>query len=181
MAAHRLSSFFALSFSVSFICLCFFHSYSRFSTPAAAEEPITPPVAINYTKLLINGQFVDSASGKTFPTLDPRTGEVIADIAEGDAEDINRAVSAARKAFDEGPWPRMAPYERSQIMLRFADLVGRHNDDIAALETWDNGKPYEQAAKAEIPMLVRLFRYYAVGALEEELQGLPCRIEEEEG
>ncbi|XP_074349600.1 benzaldehyde dehydrogenase, mitochondrial-like isoform X2 [Apium graveolens] len=132
-----------------------------FSTPAAAEEPITPPVAINYTKLLINGQFVDSASGKTFPTLDPRTGEVIADIAEGDAEDINRAVSAARKAFDEGPWPRMAPYERSQIMLRFADLVGRHNDDIAALETWDNGKPYEQAAKAEIPMLVRLFRYYA--------------------
>ncbi|KAL8091638.1 benzaldehyde dehydrogenase, mitochondrial-like [Apium graveolens] len=134
---------------------------NRFSTAAVAEEPIAPPVEINYTKLLINGQFVDSASGKTFPTLDPRTGEVIADIAEGDAEDINRAVSAARKAFDEGPWPRMTPYERSRIMLRFADLVEKHNDDIAALETWDNGKPYEQSAKIEIPIVVRLFRYYA--------------------
>ncbi|KAL2523661.1 Aldehyde dehydrogenase family 2 member B4 [Abeliophyllum distichum] len=73
---------------------------------------ITPPIQINYTKLLINGQFVDSASGKTFPTLDPRTGEVIAQVAEGDAEDINRAVSAARKAFDEGPWPKMSAYFR---------------------------------------------------------------------
>lgn len=80
------------------------------STAAAAEEPIKPPVQVNYTQLLINGQFVNSASGKTFPTLDPRTGEVIAYVSEGDAEDINRAVSAARKAFDEGPWPRMSAY-----------------------------------------------------------------------
>lgn len=114
----------------------------RFGTVAAVEEPISPPVEVNYTKLLINGQFVDSASGekkrylfflfdwfengefvvekrdfvfvwflgKTFPTLDPRTGEVIAHVAEGDEEDVNRAVSAARKAFDEGPWPRMTGY-----------------------------------------------------------------------
>ncbi|RVX18246.1 Aldehyde dehydrogenase family 2 member B4, mitochondrial [Vitis vinifera] len=99
--------------------------------------------------------------GKTFPTFDPRTGEVIANVAEGDAEDINRAVSAARKAFDEGPWPRMSPYERSRILLRFADLAEKHNDELAALETWNNGKPYEQAAKAELPLFVRLFRYYA--------------------
>ncbi|KAG5536838.1 hypothetical protein RHGRI_024316 [Rhododendron griersonianum] len=133
-----------------------------FSTAAAAtEEPITPPVQINYTKLLINGQFVNSASGKTFPTFDPRTGDVIAHVAEGDAEDINRAVSAARKAFDEGPWPRMSAYERSRILLRFADLVEKHSDELAALETWDNGKPYEQAAKAELPLFVRLFHYYA--------------------
>lgn len=172
MAARRLSSF-LLSRSLSLSSASgstplsqgrysiLRRGINRFSTAAVAEEPIAPPVEINYTKLLINGQFVDSASGKTFPTLDPRTGEVIADIAEGDAEDINRAVSAARKAFDEGPWPRMTPYERSRIMLRFADLVEKHNDDIAALETWDNGKPYEQAAKVEIPMVVRLFRYYA--------------------
>ncbi|CAI9280358.1 unnamed protein product [Lactuca saligna] len=133
----------------------------RFGTAAALEQPITPSVRINYTQLLIDGKFVDSASGKTFPTLDPRTGEVIANVAEGDAEDINRAVSAARKAFDEGPWPKMSAYERSCVLLRFADLVEKHNDDIAALETWDNGKPYEQAAKAEVPMLTRLFRYYA--------------------
>ncbi|XP_071709750.1 benzaldehyde dehydrogenase, mitochondrial-like [Rutidosis leptorrhynchoides] len=133
----------------------------RFSSAAALEELITPPVKVNYTQLLIDGKFVDSASGKTFPTLDPRTGEVIANVAEGDAEDINRAVSAARKAFDEGPWPKMTAYERSCIMLRFADLVEKHNDDIAALETWNNGKPYEQAAQVEVPGFARLFRYYA--------------------
>ncbi|KAI8018831.1 hypothetical protein LOK49_LG04G02055 [Camellia lanceoleosa] len=133
----------------------------KFSTAAVIEEPITPPVQINYTQLLINGQFVDSASGKTFPTLDPRTGEVIAHVAEGETEDINHAVASARKAFDEGPWPRMTAYERSRILLRFADLVEKHSDEIAALETWNNGKPYEQAAKSELPLFVRLFHYYA--------------------
>ncbi|CAJ2664387.1 unnamed protein product [Trifolium pratense] len=134
---------------------------NRFSTAAAVEELITPQVSINYTQHLINGQFVDAASGKTFPTYDPRTGEVIAQVAEGDAEDINRAVSAAREAFDNGPWPKMTAYERCRILLRFADLVEKHNDEIAALESWNNGKLYEQAAKAELPMFVRLFRYYA--------------------
>ncbi|KAG6472608.1 hypothetical protein ZIOFF_070082 [Zingiber officinale] len=133
----------------------------RFSTAAAVEEPIAPPVQVNYNQLLINGKFVDSASGKTFPTMDPRTGEVIAHVAEGGIEDINRAVSAARQAFDEGPWPKLTAYERSRIIYRFADLIEKHNDEIAALETWDNGKPFEQAAQIEIPMLARLMRYYA--------------------
>ncbi|KAH9773355.1 Aldehyde dehydrogenase family 2 member B7 [Citrus sinensis] len=140
------------------------------SAAAAAEDPITPPVKVDYTQLLINGQFVDSASGKTFPSLDPRTGDVIAHVAEGEAEDVNRAVSAARKAFDEGPWPRMTAYERSKIILRFADLLERHNDEIAALETWDNGKPFEQSAQTEVPMTTRLFRYYAGWA--DKIQGL---------
>ncbi|XP_074309861.1 benzaldehyde dehydrogenase, mitochondrial-like [Silene latifolia] len=134
---------------------------SRYSTAAAVEDPITPPVKVEYTKLLINGQFVDSASGKKFKTFDPRTGNLIAEVAEGDAEDINRAVAAARKAFDEGPWPKMTAYERSKIMLKFADLLDQHTEEIAALETWDNGKPYEQAAKVELPMCSRLIRYYA--------------------
>ncbi|KAJ0094354.1 hypothetical protein Patl1_16174 [Pistacia atlantica] len=132
-----------------------------YSTSAAIEEPLTPSVKVDYTQLLINGKFVDSASGKTFPTLDPRTGNVIAHVAEGDSEDVDRAVAAARKAFDEGPWPKMTAYERSRILLRFADLLEKHNDEVATLETWDNGKPYEQAAKIEIPMVVRFFRYYA--------------------
>ncbi|XP_052191373.1 benzaldehyde dehydrogenase, mitochondrial-like [Diospyros lotus] len=134
---------------------------NSFSTGAALEELIIPPIQIDYSQLLINGQFVDAASGKTFPTLDPRTGDVIAYVAEGEGEDVNRAVLAARKAFDEGPWPKMTAYERSRIMLRCADLLEKHNDEVATLETWDNGKPYEQAANAEIPMVVRLFRYYA--------------------
>ncbi|KAL9251000.1 Benzaldehyde dehydrogenase, mitochondrial-like protein [Drosera capensis] len=79
------------------------------------EEPVTPPVEVKYTKLLINGDFVDAASGKRFAMLDPRTGEVIAVVAECEAEDINRAVSAARKAFDEGPWSKMTAYVKPSI------------------------------------------------------------------
>ncbi|KAJ0241689.1 Aldehyde dehydrogenase family 2 member B4 [Hirschfeldia incana] len=172
MAARRVSSLLSRSFSASSPFLfpsqgrnCYNGSNSvgrRFGTSsAAAEEIISPSVQVSYTQLLIDGNFVDAASGKTFPTLDPRTGEVIANVAEGDAEDINRAVKAARKAFDEGPWPKMTAYERSRIMLRFADLVEKHSEELAALETWDNGKTYQQAKTAEIPMLARLFRYYA--------------------
>ncbi|KAF3513978.1 hypothetical protein F2Q69_00005653 [Brassica cretica] len=114
-----------------------------------------------YRSFSTSSPFPFRSQGKTFPTIDPRTGEVIADVAEGDAEDIDRAVKAARKAFDEGPWPKMTAYERSRVMLRFADLVEKHSKDLAALETWDNGKTYQQAKTAEIPMLARLFRYYA--------------------
>lgn len=171
MAARRTSSLIARSLSSSSSAASLLlslgrnrsrgRSIYRYSTAAAVEEPITPPVQAIYTQHLINGQFVDAASGKTFPTYDPRTEGVIAHVAEGDAEDINRAVAAARKAFDEGPWPKMTPYERSRILLRFADLVEKHNDELAALETWNNGKPYEQSAKSELPMLSRLFHYYA--------------------
>ncbi|XP_028754408.1 aldehyde dehydrogenase family 2 member B7, mitochondrial isoform X1 [Neltuma alba] len=135
---------------------------SKYSTASAArEELFKPSIQVEHTQLLINGKFVDAASGKTFPTLDPRTGEVIAHVAEGDSEDVDRAVVAARKAFDEGPWPRMTAYERQKILLRAADLIEKHNDELATLETWDNGKPYAQAAQIEVPMLVRLIRYYA--------------------
>ncbi|RLN09817.1 aldehyde dehydrogenase family 2 member B7, mitochondrial-like [Panicum miliaceum] len=131
------------------------------ATATTTEEPIQPAVEIKYTQLLINGNFVDAASGKTFPTVDPRTGEVIARVAEGDSEDIDRAVAAARRAFDEGPWPRMTAYERCRVLLRFADLIEQHADEIAALETWDNGKTLAQSAGAEVPMLARCMRYYA--------------------
>ncbi|KAJ9176414.1 hypothetical protein P3X46_011727 [Hevea brasiliensis] len=172
MAARRISGLLSRSFTSGYASAFFsggrnsslgrgISRYSNAAAATAAEGPIIPSVAVNYTQLLINGQFVDAASGKTFPTCDPRTGEVIANVAEGDVEDINRAVSAARKAFDNGPWPKMTAYERSKIMLHFADLIEKHNDEIATLETWDNGKPYDQAAKIEVPMVARIFRYYA--------------------
>ncbi|CAN8278140.1 unnamed protein product [Cochlearia groenlandica] len=173
MAARRLSSLLSRSLSSSSSSPSLLRSQGRngyngsrivrrFGTSsAAAEEIISPSVQVSYTQLLIDGNFVDAASGKTFPTIDPRTGEVIADVAEGDAEDINRAVKAARTAFDEGPWPKMTAYERSRIMLRFADLVEKHSKELASLESWDNGKPYQQSLTSEIPMLARLFRYYA--------------------
>ncbi|PIA62100.1 hypothetical protein AQUCO_00200240v1 [Aquilegia coerulea] len=133
----------------------------RFSTAVATETLIAPNVKVDHTQLLIDGKFVDAASGKTFPTLDPRTGEVIAHVAEGDKEDINRAVAAARKAFDEGPWPKMTAYERSCIMFRMADIIEKNITELATLETWDNGKLYAQAAEIELPMIVRIIRYYA--------------------
>nr|AMJ39505.1 aldehyde dehydrogenase 2B7 copy 1 [Bixa orellana] len=178
MAARKLSSLLSVSSSAAAASLRTFgrfsgagRSISRFSTSVAtqeainstlkAEEPISPPIEIDHTQLLINGQFVDSASGKTFPTFDPRTGDVIAHVAEGDTEDVNGAVDAARKAFEQGPWPRMTAYERCRIILRCADLLEKHIEDVAALETWDNGKPYEQALNIELPMVIRTFRYYA--------------------
>ncbi|CAM6092139.1 unnamed protein product [Calypogeia fissa] len=136
----------------------------RYGAAAAEEDLETPmkaPFPVQYTKLLIDGEFVDAASGKTFATVDPRTEEVIAHVAEGDKEDVDRAVKAARKAFDEGPWPRMPPHERARILQRYADLLEKHNDELAALDSLDSGKPYEQARFAELPAVVKNFRYFA--------------------
>lgn len=140
-------------------------SLRNYGAAAAAEQqletPSEAPVEVKHTKLLIDGEFVDAASGKTFPTVDPRTERVIAQVAEGDAEDINRAVRAARKAFDTGPWPKLPAHKRSEILHKYADLLDQHSDELAALETLDSGKPYEQARFGELPSVSRQFRYYA--------------------
>lgn len=150
----------------------------RYGAAAAEEDLETPakaPFPVQYTKLLIDGDFVDAASGKTFATVDPRTDEVIAHVAEGDKEDVDRAVKAARKAFDEGPWPRMAPYERGVILQRFADLLEQNNDELGALDALDSGKPYDQARYVEIPGVVKNFRYYAGWA--DKIHGLTLPTE----
>src|ERR1700739_3579642 len=90
-------------------------------------------------KMLINGKWVESASGKTFPTYDPSTGEVLAKGAEGDREDIDRAVKAARAAFDSGPWRRLTSSERGRVIWKLADLMEQHLQEFAELETLDNG------------------------------------------
>jgi phenylacetaldehyde dehydrogenase len=82
-------------------------------------------------QLFINGQWVDAASGRTFETPNPATGETLARVAEGDAEDINRAVSAARAAFETGPWSRMTPSDRGRIIWRIGDLILQHQDELA--------------------------------------------------
>eukprot|EP00249_Psilotum_nudum_P004815 c18309_g1_i2 orf=531-1358(-) len=112
---------------------------------STVEETIKAPVDVKYTQLFIDGTFVDALSGKTFPTVDPRTGELIALVAEADAHDVDRAVKAARKAFDVGPWPRMTGYERGCVLFKFASLIEQHSEELAALETLDNGKPFKQA------------------------------------
>src|ERR1700693_423977 len=112
-------------------------------------------------KLFINGQWADAASGKTFATPNPATGQTLANVAEGDAEDINRAVRAARTAFDDGPWSRMTPSERGRIIWRIGDLILEHAEELAQLESLDNGKPYAVALAADVPLAADLFHYMA--------------------
>jgi aldehyde dehydrogenase (NAD+) len=112
-------------------------------------------------KMLIDGRWVEAASGKTFDTPNPATGQVLARVAEGDAEDVDRAAKAARKAFDEGPWPRMAPAERERLLLRVAELIERNAKELAQLETLDNGKSLLETENVDIPQAAATFRYYA--------------------
>ncbi len=112
-------------------------------------------------KMMINGQWVDSISGKTFPTYDPATGKVLAQVAEGAAEDIGLAVSAARRAFDQGPWRRLTSSERGRLIWKLADLLEQNLEEFAQLESLDNGKPLTVARVADVPLAVDLFRYMA--------------------
>ena len=128
---------------------------------ATASAAVQPNVKIGPTKLLINGRWVDSASGKTFPTINPSTGEVITQVAESDAADVDKAVSAARAAFEKGAWRKMSASQRGILMNKFADLVEKHADELAQLEALDNGKPAHVARVADLPLTVACYRYYA--------------------
>src|SRR6516162_926122 len=110
-------------------------------------------------QLFINGQWSDSAAGKTFETPDPATGETLARIAEGDAEDIDRAVRAARSAFEDGPWSKMTPSERGRLVWKIGDLIYEHLDELAQLESLDNGKPYAVAKVADVPLAADMLPY----------------------
>jgi len=112
-------------------------------------------------KLYIGGKWVDSASGNTFDTVNPATGEVLATVAEAGPEDVDRAVNAARKAFDEGPWSRMSAASRSRLIYKLADLMEEHKEELAQLESLDNGKPIRESRTADIPLAIEHFRYYA--------------------
>jgi phenylacetaldehyde dehydrogenase len=124
-------------------------------------------------KMLINGKWVEAASGKTFPTYNPATGEVLSRVAEGDREDINRAVDAARAAFDSGPWSKMPAAQRSLLIWRLADLIEKHAEEFAQLESLDNGKPLSVARVADVPGTVALFRYMAGWATKIEGNTIP--------
>src|SRR3954466_6106003 len=123
-------------------------------------------------KILINNQWTDAASGKTFPTYDPSTGEVLAQIAEGDKADIDRAVAAARKAFG-GPWRKMSPSDRGKLIWKLADLLEKHQEEFATLETLDNGKPLTISKAADVPLAIDCFRYMAGWATKIEGNTIP--------
>jgi aldehyde dehydrogenase (NAD+) len=127
---------------------------------AKAPRARTAP-KVRQTQLLIDGKWCDARSGKTFATNNPATEEKIADVAEGDAADIDRAAKAARRAFESGDWPKMDARERGRLLHRLADLVERNLEELAALETLDNGKPISDAKAADLPLVIDCLRYYA--------------------
>jgi len=124
-------------------------------------------------KMFINGKWVEAASGKTFPTYNPATGEVLARVAEGDRQDIDRAVAAARAAFDHGPWRKMSSSQRGQLIWKIADLIDANREELAELEMLDNGKPLKVARAADVPLAADLFRYMAGWATKIEGNTIP--------
>jgi phenylacetaldehyde dehydrogenase len=124
-------------------------------------------------KMLINGKWVAAASGKLFDSYNPATGEVLARVAEGTSEDIDRAVKAARAAFEAGPWRKMSPSERGRLIWKIGDLIEQNLDELAELEMLDNGKPLKIARIADVPLAADLFHYMAGWATKIEGHTIP--------
>src|ERR1700689_2845224 len=124
-------------------------------------HPTQHPVPISATGLLINNRWIPSESGKTFATVNPSTGDEICQIAEADAADVEKAVKAARAAFERGPWKKMGASERGGFMNRLPDLIETHADELARLESLDNGKPFAIAKAVDVAATVGCFRYFA--------------------
>lgn len=127
-------------------------------------------------KMLIDGQWVPAASGKSFEVKNPATDLTLAMVAEGDAADVDKAVTAARRAFETGAWPNMTPSQRGQLLWRLADLLEQNIDEVAEIESLDNGKPKAVAAAADIPLAVDLFRYMAGWTTKIEGNTLPISV-----
>ena len=144
-------------------------------SPIQIDSRVTDFIA-KPRKMLIDGKWVNAVSGKTFPTYNPATGEVLAQVAEGDRADIDLAVKAARKAFDSGPWSRMTASERGKLVWKLADLLEEHMEEFATLETLDNGKPLTVARAADVPLAVDLFRYMAGWATKLEGTTIPLSV-----
>src|SRR4030095_3925355 len=123
-------------------------------------------------QLFIDGQWVDSESGKTFKTPNPATGETLAEVAEADNADIDKAVAAARKAY-EGKWSKMSARDRGRLMYKLAQLIEEHSGELAALETADNGKPIKESTYVDIPQVVENFEYFAGYATKIEGETIP--------
>lgn len=141
--------------------------------PAAKSRTARP--RIHQTQCFIGGQWVPAASGKTFDTLDPATEDVIASVAEGDAADVDLAVKAARKAFENSDWSRMDARDRGRLINKLADAIEQEAEELAALETLDNGKPIRDSKAADLPLTIDCLRYYAGYADKIHGQTIPVR------
>ena len=120
-----------------------------------------PNIQIRETECFIDGKWVPAVSGKTFATINPATEEEIAQVAEGDAADVDAAAKAARDAFENGDWPKMDARDRGRLLYKLADHIEQDLDELAALETLDNGKPISESTAADLPLVIDCLRYYA--------------------
>ena len=127
-------------------------------------------------KMLIGGKWLEAASGMTFPTYNPATGEVLAHVAEGNSADVDKAVIAARKAFESGPWRTLTASKRGRLIWKLADLLESHLEEFAQLESLDNGKPIGEARVGDVPLAVDLFRYMAGWTTKIEGNTIPISV-----
>lgn len=141
---------------------------------AQTESAVRPP-KVRQTKLLIGGKWLDSCSGKTFTTFNPATEEPITEVAYGGKDDIDLAVDAATQAFYDGPWSRIDARDRGKLLLKLADLMEENIDELAALETLDNGKPIRDSRNADLPLTIDCLRYYAGWADKIHGETIPIR------
>jgi acyl-CoA reductase-like NAD-dependent aldehyde dehydrogenase len=129
---------------------------ATFDSHVAQARTISAP-----SDAYINGKAVPAASGRRFRCVSPRDGALLTEVAECGPEDVDRAVQAARRAFETGPWPRLSPRDRRRVLLRFAGLMDQHSEELALLESLDMGKPITDALAVDIPLTVRCFEFYA--------------------
>ena len=149
------------------------------STTASAisQHPTVTQFLSTPKRLLIDGEWREAVSGRTFDVLNPATEEVIARVAMAESADVELAVQSARRAFDDhSPWRRMSASERGKLIWRLADLLERHTDEFAELESTDNGKPISVARGADVPLAVDLFRYMAGWATKLEGNTIPISV-----
>ena len=134
-----------------------------------------PGAQIKPGRLFIDGQWVESISGATFTTVNPATEAPLTQVSEARAEDVDRAVKAARKAFTGGPWPAMSPGDRGRLLWKIGDLLESRLDEVARLETLDSGKTITEASRVDVPMAADCFRYFAGFATKIEGETIPAR------
>src|SRR6476619_4319759 len=137
------------------------------STPQAAEN--TDPQKY---QLFIDGQWVDAESGKTFTTPNPATGEILAEVAEADSVDIEKAVAAARRAY-EGKWSKISARDRGRLLYKLSQLIEQNAAELANVETADNGKPIKESLYVDLPQVVENFEYFAGWATKIEGETIP--------
>ena len=114
-----------------------------------------------HTKLFIGGKWEKSASGNKFTTIDPHTEEIITEVEEAGVEDVGRAVYAARKAFDEGPWRKFSGQQRAECLFKLAHLIDKHREELALLEALNNGKTLTNANMVDVERSIQSYRYFA--------------------